>query len=344
MWRHAHRSRAGVRARSVIIVRVSDWSQGLSGLLSTKAVQQPVAVVISGAPGSGKTTLGRLLSERLQLPHLNKDTLMASLTRSGLSYEVANKRAFALLYGSAQRWLASGMSLVMDMTMYPEFSPAEVGSLQPHGLVVNVHCRAEDALARWEHKVSSQRPELAEAIIERGRPVQDIASEPLDFGCPRIDVDTTEGYAPSMEEIISSIERLQSASTAGRSNGTTLDWSIERLRGERDERPWGSYEVLEDAASHKVKRIEVHAGRRLSYQRHQRRAEHWFIVSGAAEVTLDGDTLRLFAGQAIDIPRGAAHRIANRGDDTLVFIEVQHGEYFGEDDIERLDDDFGRVG
>ena len=111
----------------------------------------------------------------------------------------------------------------------------------------------------------------------------------------------------------------------------------------RDDRPWGSYEVLEDAATHKVKRLDLHPGRRLSYQRHERRAEHWFVVSGTAEVTLDGEAQVLTAGRAIDIPRGAAHRIANPGPDPLVFVEVQHGDYFGEDDIERLEDDVGRV-
>lgn len=115
------------------------------------------------------------------------------------------------------------------------------------------------------------------------------------------------------------------------------------MTGERDERPWGTYEVLEDAPSHKVKRIEVHPGRRLSYQRHEHRAEHWFVVCGMAEVTLNGDMIELIAGQAIDIAQGAAHRIANPGPDALVFIEVQHGTSFGEDDIERLEDDFGRA-
>ncbi len=110
-----------------------------------------------------------------------------------------------------------------------------------------------------------------------------------------------------------------------------------------ENRPWGSFTVLEDAPTHKVKRIEVTPGQRLSYQRHSRRAEHWFVVSGSAEVTLDGSLLPLHRQEAIDIPQGAAHRIANVGQDTLVFVEVQHGDYFGEDDIERLDDDFGRV-
>ena len=113
---------------------------------------------------------------------------------------------------------------------------------------------------------------------------------------------------------------------------------------EHDERPWGSYTVLSDAPDHKVKRIEVLAGKRLSYQRHERRAEHWFVVQGTGLVTIDGADHPVTKGSAIDIPLGAAHRMANTGAEMLVFIEVQHGEYFGEDDIERLEDDFGRVG
>ncbi len=117
------------------------------------------------------------------------------------------------------------------------------------------------------------------------------------------------------------------------------------LGREQDHRPWGSYTVLDDAAaSHKVKRIVVEPGKRLSYQRHERRAEHWFMVEGSARVTLDGRQWDLGPGEAIDIPRGSAHRIENPGPVPLVFVEVQHGDYFGEDDIERLEDDFGRAG
>jgi mannose-6-phosphate isomerase len=113
---------------------------------------------------------------------------------------------------------------------------------------------------------------------------------------------------------------------------------------EYSERPWGHYTVLDDdAPDHKVKRLVVHPGKRLSYQRHSRRAEHWFIVAGTADVTLDGTVVVLTPGQAIDIPQGSAHRIANGGDSDVVFIEVQHGSYFGEDDIVRLEDDFGRA-
>lgn len=109
-----------------------------------------------------------------------------------------------------------------------------------------------------------------------------------------------------------------------------------------DRRPWGEYHVLEDAEDCKVKRIDVLPGKRLSYQRHARRAEHWVVVRGVGLVTLDGVEHELQPGMSIDIPVGAAHRVANPGGETLSFIEVQRGTYFGEDDIERLEDDFGR--
>jgi mannose-6-phosphate isomerase len=113
---------------------------------------------------------------------------------------------------------------------------------------------------------------------------------------------------------------------------------------EYSERPWGNYTVLDDdAPDHKVKRLVVHPGKRLSYQRHSHRAEHWFIVAGTATVTLDGNVITVPAGQAIDIPLEGAHRVANEGDTEVVLIEVQHGTYFGEDDIVRLEDDYGRV-
>ncbi|MEU6830473.1 phosphomannose isomerase type II C-terminal cupin domain [Nocardia beijingensis] len=112
---------------------------------------------------------------------------------------------------------------------------------------------------------------------------------------------------------------------------------------ESSQRPWGSYTILTEGDGFKVKTIEVHPGRRLSYQKHSRRAEHWFVVAGAGLVTLDGDTVEVRTGEAIDIPLGAAHRIHNTGPTPLVFVEVQHGDYFGEDDIVRLEDDYGRA-
>ena len=112
---------------------------------------------------------------------------------------------------------------------------------------------------------------------------------------------------------------------------------------EIDHRPWGFYEVLSDKPDHKVKRITVYPAKRLSLQRHQKRSEHWYIVFGNAVVTLDVEEIRLKEGESIDIPLGTAHRISNESSEDVVFIEVQRGEYFGEDDIERLEDDFGRV-
>jgi mannose-6-phosphate isomerase len=109
-----------------------------------------------------------------------------------------------------------------------------------------------------------------------------------------------------------------------------------------DERPWGSFTVLDEGEGFKVKRIEVLAGKRLSYQKHAQRAEHWFVVQGTAKVTLDGADFVKTAGEAIDIPIGAAHRVENPGAQLLIFIEVQQGNYLGEDDIVRLQDDFGR--
>src|SRR5262247_2400142 len=103
-----------------------------------------------------------------------------------------------------------------------------------------------------------------------------------------------------------------------------------------DERPWGNFTVLDEGEGYKVKRIEVLPGKRLSYQKHARRAEHWFVVQGEARVTLDGKEVMLYPGEYIDIPVGAAHRIENPGEVKLIFIEAQRGDYLGEDDIVRL--------
>ncbi len=110
-----------------------------------------------------------------------------------------------------------------------------------------------------------------------------------------------------------------------------------------ERRPWGRFIVLEDRDTYKVKRIEVLPGQRLSYQKHVRRSEHWMIVGGECRVTLDGRDVDLCSGQTVDIPAGAAHRVANTGLSLLTFIEIQHGTYFGEDDIVRLEDDYGRT-
>lgn len=110
-----------------------------------------------------------------------------------------------------------------------------------------------------------------------------------------------------------------------------------------ERRPWGTFTVLDEGPDFKVKRIEVLPGKRLSYQKHSRRSEHWVVVQGTAKVTIDDRETIVGTGQAIDIAIGAAHRIENPDDKSLLFIEVQRGSYLGEDDIVRLQDDFGRV-
>ncbi|WP_127844482.1 phosphomannose isomerase type II C-terminal cupin domain [Psychroflexus aestuariivivens] len=111
---------------------------------------------------------------------------------------------------------------------------------------------------------------------------------------------------------------------------------------EHDERPWGAYFVLEDSPTHKVKRIEVKPGGRLSYQYHHKRSEVWTIVKGEARITLDDVDTDYKSGDVIQIPLKAKHRIMNIGQEKLIFVEVQLGTYFGEDDIVRLEDDYQR--
>jgi mannose-1-phosphate guanylyltransferase/mannose-6-phosphate isomerase len=123
----------------------------------------------------------------------------------------------------------------------------------------------------------------------------------------------------------------------------------ERVIGDyvRHMRPWGHYQTLTLGDHHQVKRIVVDPGSRTSLQVHAQRSEHWTVVEGTAEVTLGNDvnalkTRLLAVNQSIDIPRGAVHRIANRAAVPLTLIEVQTGDYLGEDDIVRLEDDYGR--
>lgn len=108
-------------------------------------------------------------------------------------------------------------------------------------------------------------------------------------------------------------------------------------------KPWGSFSTLEEGPGYKIKRLVVQPGQRLSLQKHHRRAEHWVVVAGTATVVRGDRCLRLRVRQCVVIPRGSWHRVENRGRRTLVIIEVQHGDYLGEDDIVRKADDYGRT-
>lgn len=108
------------------------------------------------------------------------------------------------------------------------------------------------------------------------------------------------------------------------------------------ERPWGYFEVLENKATHKVKRIVVYGNQRLSLQSHTMRAETWVVVRGEGIVTINDSNISVKAGDCVIIPMNAKHRVKNIGESYLEFIEVQTGQYFGEDDIIRYSDDYGR--
>ncbi|WP_308468731.1 phosphomannose isomerase type II C-terminal cupin domain [Rathayibacter soli] len=113
--------------------------------------------------------------------------------------------------------------------------------------------------------------------------------------------------------------------------------------GLTDERPWETWTILDEREGFKVKRIEVKPYSRLSYQTHEHRAEVWVVAAGTASAVIDGQTVIARVGEAVTIAIGQPHRIVNDHDDPLLIIEVQLGKYLGEDDIVRLQDDFGRV-
>lgn len=109
------------------------------------------------------------------------------------------------------------------------------------------------------------------------------------------------------------------------------------------QRPWGTYTVLEEQGNYKIKRIEVRPGHRLSLQKHHHRSEHWIVVSGSAQVTCGDERFVVNMNESTFIPVGQLHRLENPGRIPLVIIEVQSGEYLGEDDIVRIDDDYART-
>ena len=108
-------------------------------------------------------------------------------------------------------------------------------------------------------------------------------------------------------------------------------------------RPWGTYTVLEEGPDFKIKRIVVNPGARLSMQYHEHRSEHWVVVSGRAKITNGEREIHLEQNESTYIPKTHRHRLENPGDEPLQIIEVQCGDYVGEDDIVRLEDTYGRV-
>jgi mannose-6-phosphate isomerase-like protein (cupin superfamily) len=113
---------------------------------------------------------------------------------------------------------------------------------------------------------------------------------------------------------------------------------------ESEERPWGSWHVIDVNDGYKIKRIHVTPGARLSLQSHEHRSEHWVVIQGVATCEVDAVVSRVSAGESIDVGLGAHHRLGNEGGEELIIVEVQLGSYTGEDDICRYEDDYGREG
>ena len=111
----------------------------------------------------------------------------------------------------------------------------------------------------------------------------------------------------------------------------------------KEDRPWGWYEILLTLPEMQIKRIHVNTGKRLSLQSHEKRSEHWLITAGKAKVQVNEELFELTDGQSITILQREKHRVEAIGTDDVEFIEIQRGTYFGEDDIVRYDDDFGRA-
>lgn len=111
----------------------------------------------------------------------------------------------------------------------------------------------------------------------------------------------------------------------------------------KTDRPWGNYIIIESELNYKVKKITVNPGQRLSYQFHNKRSESWTIIQGSGIMVMNDNEYQVNYGDSIQIPVKSKHRIHNNTDNLLVFIEVQTGEYFGEDDIIRIKDDYNRI-
>ena len=131
-------------------------------------------------------------------------------------------------------------------------------------------------------------------------------------------------------------------SSVSPANAMTMPAYVDPSQFETVTRPWGSFTTLEEGTGYKIKRIEVNPGHRLSLQMHHHRSEHWIVVSGTARIVCGENEQLLEANQSTYVPQCTPHRLENPGVIKLVLIEVQNGEYLGEDDIIRFQDDYAR--
>jgi hypothetical protein len=172
----------------------------------------PLAVLVGGAPGSGKTTLAFALGERLDIPVLSKDQLVHGVWRThrrGFNLGAAGVEPF---YTTMELWLSNGISFVADQTFVRGVSEPEVAArLAPRALLVNVHCRSVDAPTRWERRMrvgSLCGEQRLDSLRPAVHSLQDELFEPLDFRCPTVLVDTSDGFIPDLEQIVGRIDAL----------------------------------------------------------------------------------------------------------------------------------------
>ena len=145
---------------------------------------------------------------------------------------------------------------------------------------------------------------------------------------------------PKMQEL----SEMQEVTDAKSSLSAASVAAVSKSVAATELRPWGSFTVLEEGRGYKIKRIEVKPGHRLSLQMHHHRSEHWIVVSGTAKVTCGDNEKLLTSNQSTYVPACTSHRLENSGVIPLILIEVQNGEYLGEDDIIRFQDDYSRTG
>ena len=172
-------------------------------------------MLVSGSPGAGKSTLARLLSDELGVLHVNKDRIAFGLWHTHPDDTGINVAAWGLFWSTLATLAASGISLVAEQTLWAGASEEAVRTqLVPVAEVVNVHCRCSTALDRWEAKMSAHpllsSDQLA-ALVQDIRQRVDEFTDPLELGCPVVEVDTTDGYEPSVASLIDSIHSMRSA-------------------------------------------------------------------------------------------------------------------------------------